>query len=62
MKWREMTTVPMRHTGWTAEELETFMAGEWFSGAPFTPERLEEMRNDLRRQLRERDEARRMSA
>lgn len=51
--------IKVRRTGWTAEELETFMAGEWFSGAPVTPERLEEMRDELRRQLRERDEARR---
>lgn len=49
---------PMRTTGWTAEELETFMAGEWFSGMPYSPERIEEMREELRRQLRERDEAR----
>ncbi len=43
---------------WTAEDLERFMAGEWFSGMPVSPERLEEMRDELRRQLRERDAAR----
>jgi hypothetical protein len=48
----------MRTRGWTAEELETFMAGGWFSGMPYSPERIEEMREELRRQLRERDEAR----